>query len=104
MGADTLLDLRCDRGGCMWCHDEASGLVASDATLRRLMPAAVGRRRGRYSGGGLSGVDVGDRCDAVAGGAGVVRGDAVRVADSAAVPPVERVDHRTAGSDGPPVR
>ena len=40
--ADTLPDLRCDRAGCICCHDEASGFVASVASLWRPMPA-VGR-------------------------------------------------------------
>ena len=38
--ADTLPDLRCDRAGCICCHDEASGFVASVASLWRPMPAA----------------------------------------------------------------
>src|ERR1700678_4654661 len=56
------------------------------------------------SGGRFGCVDGGDWLYPGASGAGVVRGDAGRVAVAAADPAVGRVDHRCAGTHGPPVR
>jgi hypothetical protein len=58
----------------------------------------------RRPAGGLGGVDAGGGGDAAARTGVAVRGDAVRLAASAALPPARRVDHRVARPDGAPVR